>query len=193
MSPCYSLELCIHMRISFLFSFAFHFSFFTAICKASSDSHFAFLHFFFLGMVLILVSYTMSGTSVRSSSGTLAIRLSPRVFSNSYPLSQWCHPTILSSVALFFSRPQSFPGAGSFPMSQLFSSGGQNIGASASASVLPMDIQGWFPLGLTGLILLSKGLSRVFPSTKVQKHQFFSAQPSLRSNFHICRWLLEKP
>ena len=84
--------------------------------------------------------------------------LSPRVCSNSHPLNQWCHPTSSSSVALFSSCPQSFPASGSFPMGQLFSLGGQSIGTSAWASVLPMNIQGWFPLGLTGLIsLLSKG------------------------------------
>ena len=114
-------------------------------------------------------------------------------FSNSCPLSQWCHPTILSSVAPFSSCPQSFPASGSFPMSLLFASGGQSIGASVSAPVLPMNTQGWFPLGLTEWIsLLSKGLSRVFSSTIVQKHQFFSAQPSLWSNSHIHTWLLEK-
>ena len=90
------------------------------------------------------------------------------------------------------SCPQSIPASRSFPMSRLFTSGGQCIGASASA--LPMNIQDWFPLGLTGLIsLLSKGLSRVFSNTTVQKHQFFSAQPSLWFNSHICTWLLEKP
>ena len=94
----------------------------------------------------------------------------PRIHSNLSPSSQWCHPTISSSVIPFFSCPQSFPASGSFPKSWLFSSGGQSIGASASASVLPMNIPDWFPLGLTGLIsLLSKGLSRVFFSTTVQK------------------------
>ena len=89
---------------------------------------------------------------------------------------------------------QSFPVSGSFPMSQFFPSGGQSIGASASASVLPMNIQGWSPLVLTILIsLLSKGLSRVFSSTTVQKHQFFGTQPSLWSSSHICAWLQEKP
>ena len=93
-----------------------------------------------------------------------------------------------------FSCLQSFPTSGSFPMSQLFTSGGQSIGASASASVLPVSIQGWFPLGWTGLIsLLSKGLSRVFSSTTIWKHQFFDIQPSLWSNSHICTWLLEIP
>ena len=119
--------------------------------------------------------------------------LSPGVFSNSCPLSWWCHSTISSSVTPFSSCPQSFPAFGSFLISQLFASGGQSIGASASASVHPMNIQGWFPLGLTGWISLqSKGLSRVFSSTTARKHQFFSAQPSLWSNFHIHTWL-EKP
>ena len=99
---------------------------------------------------------------------------SPRACSNSSPLSQWCHPTISSSVVPFSSCLQTFPTSGSFLMSQLFTSGGQSIGTSAS--VLPMNIQDWFPLGLTGLIsLLSKGLFRVFSSTAVQNHYFFSA------------------
>ena len=117
----------------------------------------------------------------------------PGVYSNPCPLSRWCHPTI-SSVVPFSSCLQSFPGSGSCPMSQLFPSGGQSIGASGSASVLPMNIQGWFPSGWTGLMSLqSKGLSRVFSSTTVQKHQFFSTQPSSWSNSHIHMWLLEKP
>ena len=120
--------------------------------------------------------------------------LSPRVCSNSCPLSQWCHPTISSSVASFSSCPQSFSVSGCFPMSQLYASGDQNIGASASASLLPMNIQGWFPLGLTYLIsLLSKGLSRVLSSTTVRKNQFFGTQPSSWFNSHICTWLLEEP
>ena len=103
--------------------------------------------------------------------------LSPRACSNSCPLSWWCYPTISSSVVPFSSCLQSFQISGSFLMSWFFTSGGQSIGASASASVLPMNIQGWFPLGLTGLISLrSKGLSRVFSNTTVQKHQFFGAQ-----------------
>ena len=105
---------------------------------------------------------------------------SPRVFSNSCPLSQGHYLSISSSVILFSSCPQSFPSSRSFPVSRLFVSGGQSIGASALASVLPTNIQGWFPLGLTGLISLqSKGLSRVFSSTTVWKHQFFRVQPSL--------------
>ena len=117
-----------------------------------------------------------------------------RVCSNSCSLNQWCHPTISSSAVPFSSYLQSFPASGSFPRSQFFASGGQNIGASASASVLQMNIQDWFPLGWTGWISLkSKGLSRVFSSTIVQKHQFFSTQLSLWSNSHIHTWLLEKP
>ena len=100
--------------------------------------------------------------------------------SNSCPLGWWCHPTISSSVVLFSSHLHSFPASGSFPMSQFFTSGGRSVGVSASASVLPMNIQDWFPLGLTGWIsLLCKGLSRVFSNTTVQKRQSFSAQLSL--------------
>ena len=104
----------------------------------------------------------------------------PGAYSNSCPLSQWCHPTISPSVIPFSSRFQPFPALGSFQMSQFFTSGGQSIGVPASASVLPVNIQDWSPLGWTGWIsLLSKGLSRVFSNTTVQKHQFFSAQLSL--------------
>ena len=107
----------------------------------------------------------------------------PGVYPNSCPLSRWCHPTISSSVILFSSRPQSFPASGSFQMSHLFASGGQSIGSSASTSVLLMNTQDWSPLGWTGWITLqSKGLSRVFSNTTVQKHQFFGAQLSLWSN-----------
>ena len=110
----------------------------------------------------------------------------PGACSNSCPSSQWCHPTISSSAIPFSSCLQSFPASGSFPVTQFFASGGQSIGASASASVLPVNIQDWFPLGLTGLISLqSKGLSRVFSNTTVQKHQFFSSQLSSQSISHI--------
>ena len=113
---------------------------------------------------------------------------------NSCPLSQWCHPTISSSVIPISSCLQSFPASESFPVSQLFTSGGQSIGAPASTSVLPKNNQDWFPLGLTDLNFLQcKGLSRVFSNTTVQKHQFFGAQLSLWSNSHIYTWLLEKP
>ena len=108
------------------------------------------------------------------------------------PLSQWCHPSISSSV-IPFSCSQSFPASGSFPTSRLFASGGQSIGVSALAKILPVNIQGWFPSGLTSLISLqSKGLSRVFSSTTIWKHQFFSAQTSLWSSSHIAIWPLEK-
>ena len=110
----------------------------------------------------------------------------PGVYPNSCPLSRSCHPTISSSVVPFSSCPQSLPVSGSFPMSQVFASGGQSIGVSASTLVLPMNTQDWSPLGWTGWIsLLSKGFARVFSNTTVQKHQFFGAQLSLESNSHI--------
>ena len=112
---------------------------------------------------------------------------SPRACSNSCPLNRLCHPTISSSVIPFSSCLQAFPASGSFLMSQLFTSGGQSIGASASVSVLLMNTQGWFPLGLTGLkSLQSKGLSRVFSSTTVWRHQFFGSLPS----FILCMYKL---
>ena len=115
---------------------------------------------------------------------------SPRVCPSSCPMNRWCHPTVSSSVALFSFCLQSFPASEFFPASQLFASGGQSVGASASA--LPKSIQDWFPLRLTGLIsLLSKGLSRDFSSTRVQKHQFFSALLSLLSSCHIHTWQME--
>ena len=125
--------------------------------------------------------------------------LYPRVCSNSCPLSQRCHPTILSFATTFSSCLQSFPASESFPVSQLFASCDQSIWASASASVLLVNIawfhwKGWSPLELTGWISLrSKGLSRIFSNITVQKHQFFNARPSLWSNSHIHTWLLEKP
>ena len=115
----------------------------------------------------------------------------PRVYPKPCPSSRWCHPAITSS---FSSCPQSFPAIGSFPMSQHFAWGGQSIGVSASKSVLPMNIQDWSPLGWTGWISLqSKGLSKVFSNTTVQKHQFFGTQPSSQSNSHIHTWPQEKP
>ena len=118
----------------------------------------------------------------------------PRVYSNSCPSSWWCHPAISSSVVPFSSCLQSLPESGSLPMSQLFTWGGQSIGVSALASVLPMNTQDWSPLGWTGWISLqSKGLSRVFSNTIVQKHQFFGTQLSSQSNSHIHTWPLEKP
>ena len=116
------------------------------------------------------------------------------VYPNSCPLSQWCHPTISSSAVPFSSSLQAFPASGSFQMSQLFASGGQSIGDSASTSVLPVNTQDWSPLGWTGWISLqSKGLSRFFSNTTVQKHQHFSAQLFLGSSSQFNTWLLEKP
>ena len=118
----------------------------------------------------------------------------PGVHSDSHPSSQWCHPAISSSVIPFSSYPQSLPASESFPMSQLFTWGGQRIGVSALASVLPKKSQGWYPSEWTNWISLqSKGFSRVFSNTTVQKHQFFGAQPSSQSNSHIHTWPQEKP
>ena len=118
----------------------------------------------------------------------------PSVYSNSCPLSWWCHPTISSSIVPFSSCPQSLPASGSFPVNQLFTWGGQSTRVSASASVLPMNTQDWSPLGWTGWISLQpKWLSRVFSNTTVQKHQFFSTQLSSQSNSHIHTWPPEKP
>ena len=115
----------------------------------------------------------------------------PGACSNSCPLCRWSHPTISSSV-IHFSHLQSFPASESFPMSRFFIAGGQSIGVSASPSVLPMNIQDWFPFWWTGWISLqSKVLSGVFSNTTVQKHQFFGSQLSLWSNSHIHTWLLE--
>ena len=117
----------------------------------------------------------------------------PGTCTDSCPLSWWCHPTISSSVIPFSSHLQSFPASGSLPRNQFFASGGPRIGVSASASVLPMSIQGWFPLRWTGWISLQfKGLSRVFSNTTVQKHQFFGTQLSLYSNSHIHTWTTGK-
>ena len=118
----------------------------------------------------------------------------PGVHSDSRPSGQWCHPAISSSVIPLSSCPQSLPASESFPMSQLFAWGGQSTGVSASASFLPKKFQGWFPSEWTGWISLqSKGLSRVFSNTTVQKHQFFGTQLSLQSNSYIHMWPLEKP
>ena len=149
----------------------------------------------------LCVVYSLSHVQLFAKPGLQQARLpcpsqSHGVCSNSCPLSWWYYWTISSSVTPFSSCIQSFPPSVSFPISWRFISRGQSIGDSASASalILPMNIQGWFPLALTGLVsLLSKGLSGVFPSTTVWKHQFFSAQPSVWFNSHIHTWLLEKP
>ena len=146
----------------------------------------------FFPLALLRLLFSCPVVSDSETSWTAAPRLScpspsPRVCSNSYPLSQWCHPNIFSSVVPFYCL-QSFPASGSLPMSQLFASGGLSIGASAS--VLPMNIQGWSPLRLTGWIsFLSKGLSRVFSNTTVQKRQFFGTQPFLLASCHTHPYL----
>ena len=121
-------------------------------------------------------------------------KTTPGVQWDSRPSSQWCHPTISSSVVPFSTCPQSLPASEFFPMSQLFAWGAQSLGISALASFLPKNTQGWSPSEWTGWISLqSKGLSRVFSNTTVQKHQFFGTQPSSQSNSHIHTWPLEKP
>ena len=126
--------------------------------------------------------------------GLLGPSPTPGAYWNPCPSSWWCNPTISTSVIAFSFHLQSFSASGSFSMSQFFTSGGQSIGVSASASVLPMNIQDWFPLGWTAWISLqSKGLSRVFSNTTVQNHQFFSTELSSKSNSHIHTWPLEKP
>ena len=139
------------------------------------------IQFCFVVAVFQLLSHVqLFGTSWTAACGLPSPSLSPGVYSNSHPLSQWCHLTMSSSVIPFSSHLQSFPASQSFQMSQFFTSDGQNIGASASTSVLPMNIQDWFPLEWTGWISLpSKRLSRVLSNSTVQKHQFFGAQPFL--------------
>ena len=153
--------------------------------------------YFYLALLLLLFSSSVVFDSLQPHGLEYARlpcpSLSPGVCSNSCPLSQWCHPIIPSSVAPF-SCPQFFPASVSFPVSLFFPSGGQMIGASTSASLLQMNIQDWVPLGPTALISLqSEGLSRVFSSCTVWKHQFFSAQRFLLSKSHIHTWLLENP
>ena len=132
-----------------------------------------------------LWSHELQHTRLPCSSPT------PGAYSNSCPSCQWCHPTISSFVVPFSCRLRSFPASGAFPRSQFFTPGGQSTGVAASASVLPMNIQDWFPL-LGWTSLQSKGLSRVFTNTAVQKHRLFGAQLSFWSNSHIHTWLLEK-
>ena len=146
----------------------------------------------------ILTSYccysiTKSCLTLCSPMNSSPASLSPRAFLNSCPLSWWCHPAILFSDAPFSSCPQSFPASESFPVSQLFASGSQSIGTLTSASIFPMNIQGWFPLGLTGLLsLMSKRLSSIFSLPSQFNCQFFGTQPFLRSNSHFHIWLREK-
>ena len=142
----------------------------------------------FLSPVLFFVTHESQHSRPPCPSPTLG------VYSNSCLSSRWCHPAISSSVVPFSSCLQPFPASGSFPMSQLFTWGGQSVGVSASASVLPVNTWDWSPLGWTGWISLqSKGLARVFSNTTVKKHQFFGAQLSSQSNSQIHTWPLEKP
>ena len=153
---------------------------------------------YFLKFSSVQLSHSVMSDSLRlhelQHAGSPCPSPTPRIHSNSCPSSQWCQPAISSSVIPFSSYPQSLPASESFPMSQLFAWGGQRIAVSALASVLPMNTQDWSPLEWTSWISLqSKGLSRVFSNTTVQKHQFWGAQPSSQSNSHIHSWLLEKP
>ena len=176
-------------------------------CQVSSDYHWRFFNASWISkpysqLILLLADpFTLvQFSSVAQSCPTLCDPINRSMpglpvhhqlleFTHSYALSRWCHPAISSSVVLFSSRPQSLPS-----MSQLFTSGGQSIGVSASTSVLPMNTQDWSPLGWTAWISLqSKGLSRVFANTTVQMHQFSNAQLSSQSNSHIHTWPLEKP
>ena len=149
--------------------------------------------YIYIYIFVYIFQFSHSVVSDSLQSHELQHTRSPGVHSNSCPLYPWCHPAISSSVVPFSSCPQSLPASGSFPMSQLFAWRGQSIGVSALASLLPMNTQDW-SLEWTGWISLqSKGLSRVFSNTTVQKHQFFGIQPSSQSNSHIHTWLLEKP
>ena len=165
---------------------------FTIILKVSN------LYMFFKTLPSVQFSHLVMSDSVRPH-GLQHSRLpcpspTPRTYSNSCSLSQWCHPAISSSIVPFSSCTQSLPALESFPMSQLFPWGGQSTGVSALASFLPKNTQDWSPLEWTGCISLQfKGLSRVFSNTTVQKDQFFGAQLSSQSNSHIHTWPLEKP
>ena len=148
------------------------------ICSSSSE--FLWLCGFFYQFSSVTQSCSILRPHGLQHARLLCPSPTPKAYSNSCPSSQWCHPTISSSVIPFSSHLPSFPASGSFQMNQFFASGGQSIGVSTSASVLPMNIQDWFPLGWTAWISLqSKGLSRVFSNTTIQKHQFFGAQLSL--------------
>ena len=202
MAPTYSLELCIYLSLSPL-PLASLLS--SVMCKVSSDIHFAFLNIYFsLGWFRsIIISQSVSSVTqsyptlcdpMDCSTPGLPVHHQLLEFTQTHThrvgdAIQPSHPLVP-----FSSCPQSFPASVSFPMSQLVTWGGQSIGVSASASVLPMNTQDWSPLGWTGWISLqSKGLSRVFSDTIVQKHQFFGAQLSSQSNSHIHAWPLEKP
>ena len=182
-----------HLKINFILSYRgiylFHFHHFPGVCI--KNSYFSLIN-------SVQFSHSVVSDSMRPHEPQHARppcpSPNPEVHRNPCPLSQWCYPTISSSVIPFSSCLQSFPASGSFQMSQLFASSGQSIGVSASTSVLPMNTQDWSPSEWTDWISLqSKGLSRVFSNTTVQKHPFFSAQLSSQSNSHIHTWPLEKP
>ena len=165
--------LCRHLRILIVF--------YVFLIQVHYDLLYIYVHIYIFSSVQF--SYSVVSDSLWPHESKLARppcpSPTPGAYSDSCPLSQWCHPATSSSVIPFSSCPQSLPASGSFPMTQLFAWGGQSIGVSASASVLPMNTQDWSPLGWTGWISLqSKGLSRVFSNTTVQKHQFFGAQLS---------------
>ena len=153
----------------------------------------------YVNELCVYLSSVQFSCSVSSAPWTAACQASLSITNSQSSLKLMSIELVMSSHHLILCHPiplrlQSFPGSGSFQMSQFLESGGQSIGVSASASVLPMNIQDWFPLGLTGWISLqSRGLSKVFSNTTIQKHQFFSAQLSLQSSSHIHTWLLEKP
>ena len=166
-------------------------AFLTLLCSILECSH---DHYHLLSTYYVQFSSVVAQSCMTPHARPPCPSPTRRVYSDTCPLSQWCHPTVSSSLIPFSSCLQSFPASGSFQMSQFFTSGGQSIRVSASTSVLPMNTQDWSPLGWTGWISLqSKGLSRVFSDITVQKHQFFSAQLSLKSNSHIHTWPLEKP
>ena len=182
----------IKITFTFLITFATCWIFFFATCMFFSGNQVSSVQFSSVQSLSHVRPFATPWIAARQAS--LSITNSRGVHSDSRPSSQWCHPAISSSVIPFSSCPQSLPEAESFPMSQLFSWVGQSIGVSALVSVLPKKSQDWSPLEWSGWISLqSKGLSRVFSNTTVQKHQFFSAQPSSQSNSHIHTWPQEKP
>ena len=177
----YSFPVGIFGKISFDFDELQLTTFFFLLCLMLSVSLLRNFHFALGSCSVTQLCLTLCNP-MDCSMPSFSVHRQLGVYSNSCPLSRWCHPTISSSVVPFSFRLQSVPASGSFLMSQLFASGGQSIGVSASTSVLPMNIQDWIPLELTGLIsLLSRRLSRVFSGTTVWKHLFFGAQLSLWS------------
>ena len=158
-----------------------------------NNSHWLWYHFSSVQFTHSVVSSYLQPHELQQAK-PLCTSTSPGVHSNSCPLSRWCHPAISSSVTPFSSYPQSLPASESFPVSQFFAWGGQSTRVSASASFLPKNTQGWSPLEWSGWISLqSKGFSRVFSNTTLQKDEFFGTQPSSQSNSHIHTWSLDKP